>query len=96
MLLMQLAFCTVKMAPHVGCRLWLHEINLYYGHALACNGERASSKSFHLRPNPPVSLIASSSLARIVSMLSYGGSIIWLKHVATCRQARIEPKTPRC
>ena len=48
-------------------------------------------ESVHLRPNPPVSLIASVNLERIVSRLSYGGNIIWLKHVDACHQAMMKP-----
>ena len=45
----------------------------------------------YFNPKPPVSVTASSSFPRIVSYESYGGSIIWLKHVAAYEHARAGP-----
>ena len=45
----------------------------------------------YFNPKPPVSVTASSSFPRIVSYESYGGSMIWLKHIAAYEHARAGP-----
>ena len=57
----------------------------------ALNPRQTNTSLIHFSPKPPVSFTANSSFPRIVSYESYGGSMIWLKHVAAYEHARAGP-----